>query len=66
MKLDKYLNEGSMMNNPDRKTMDLIYEVSDHIDFRGDKAADFIYLLLENINFHSEAKEVYNLLRSRK
>lgn len=57
---EKYLKEG--IRNPDNKTMSLVSEVARQIDYRGDKAAEFIYLLLEDINFHSEASEIYNML----
>jgi len=63
-KFKKYLNEDDIVN-PDRKTMDLVHKVANHIEWRGDKAAEFIYLLLEDINFHSEASEIYNMLMRR-
>ena len=59
-KFEKYLHEG--IRNPSKKTMELVREVSRHIDYRGDKAGEFIYLLLEDINFHSEAEEIYDIL----
>lgn len=66
-KFRKYLNEqdeegGVNRENPDRKTMKLVQKVSQHIDFRGDYAAHFIFLLLEDINFHTEAKYIFDYM----
>ena len=64
-KFEKYLNEQFKGVERDREYSSLVAKVSNKIDYTGEGAAQFIYDLLEDINFHSEAKETYNFLMKR-
>lgn len=66
-KFSKYLTEQEKNEyvEKDRQYKKLVANVSNKIDYSGEGAAEFIYDLLTDINFHSEAKDTYNFLMNK-
>lgn len=64
-KFKKFLNEQGDIENKDREYHELVAKVSNKIGYTGEGAAEFIYDLLEDINFRSEAKATYNFLMKK-
>lgn len=66
-KFMKYLGEQEEDEyvEKDREYRKLVSQVSNKIGYTGEGAAEFIFDLLTDINFKSEARDTYNFLMSK-
>lgn len=62
MDIDKYLNEGNGPVTKDNSYYELVSKVASKTSWTAEGAAEFIYDLLDDINFRKEGIKVYNFL----